>query len=155
MAYERLPIRAWPMSGGRLFAHERHAASSRMANEAGGLFLHGKERRVLTGCFDGFAKRPAGPRGKARDGRVWLAPQRRSRRGARRVFLHGKERHVLTGCFDGFAKRPASPRGERATYASGSRRNAAMAVAHVASREIARFVCSRLPSDLPGAFASA
>jgi hypothetical protein len=40
-----------------------------------------------------------------------------------------------------------------ATYASGSRRDAAEVVAHLASRVIARFVCSRLPSGLPSAFA--
>jgi hypothetical protein len=41
------------------------------------------------------------------------------------------------------------------TYASGWRRDAAEAVAHVASRGVARLECSRLPSDLPGAFVSA
>jgi hypothetical protein len=63
------------------------------------------------------------------------------------------ERHVLAGLLEGLAERPAGPRGDLATYTSGSRRDAAEVVAHLASRVIARFVCSRLPSGLPSAFA--
>jgi hypothetical protein len=85
------------------------------------------ERHLLTGVFDDDTTRPAGPRRRHRDVWIWFAP--RHCRGPWRT-----------------SRLASSQRRTSLVRAATLQR----AVAHVASRVVARFGCSRLPSGLPG-----
>jgi hypothetical protein len=89
------------------------------------------------------ARRPAGPRGETRRVRAWLAPRRRERRGERRV------------CAPACGSRMRGSLRQASDVVGVARAWRVVGVACVASARLASFVCSRLPSVLPGAFAEA